>query len=737
MFTELSIDINKNRDVCFSYTDRINSYLHIHCRKDKLTDGLRLGNLQLVKNICIFDKSKHKILTSKDFDKIVYTPYCVSFFYKCVELKLSLLLKTQTEYPVLSISFIDNENSQNYFPAIIMGKDIESPNLYDYYGNSINAIQIFDGQNIFMCENPAIKQFYCAFENNLPKEKVVEFNNVHVQEINNFFSKFSLSLCDKLTDATYWALFSGWMLVTGKTHRGIWAGLPWFRDNWGRDTFIALSGILLVSGQFEEAKSVIASFAEFQDKNPESTTYGRIPNRYVNKDDVIYNTADGNLWFVREVWEYLQYTGDVDFLNSMWDVIKLAIESDIKNRTDEFGFLLHGDADTWMDARIRGQQPLSPRGSRANDIQVLWYTTLMIGSNIAKYLNQENFSNEWKEKANLVKANFISHFLNEEKNMIADCLKEKNTQDFSIRPNLFFTFSVPNLLDKSESEFFTEKEKYQIIENAFSELAFDYGILSLNQKHEYFHPFHDMCKKHHKDAAYHNGTIWVWNSGPVIDSLCSVFHQNEAYKLSCFHAKQMLDVNDDTTFASRCAGSLSENINAYKIKNKIYPSGTWSQAWSVSEFSRNIFQSYCGIKPDLLNNKIKFTPAFPVNWKTGEVKFSFGNNSCILSWNENTSYKKKGMVYYNFTMKLEYPQNLEVEVNAFSGDIFKTKTFAFDENSTLSFIAGVYQNEDEFKFSKEKKNILFWKKPKSVRKNHYLFDLILSSKDSGYFTPVR
>ncbi|MBQ5849078.1 MAG: hypothetical protein IIW49_09230, partial [Treponema sp.] len=126
MFTELSININKNSDVCFSYTDRINSYLHIHCQNDKLTDGLRLGNLQLVKNICIFDVSKHKILTSKDFDKIVYTPYCVSFFYKCVELKLSLLLNTQTEYPVLSISFIDNECSNNYFPAIFMGKDIES-----------------------------------------------------------------------------------------------------------------------------------------------------------------------------------------------------------------------------------------------------------------------------------------------------------------------------------------------------------------------------------------------------------------------------------------------------------------------------------------------------------------------------------------------------------------------------------------------------------------------------------
>ncbi len=38
---------------------------------------------------------------------------------------------------------------------------------------------------------------------------------------------------------------------------GIWAGLPWFKDCWGRDTFIALSGTSLVNGLFNEAKEII------------------------------------------------------------------------------------------------------------------------------------------------------------------------------------------------------------------------------------------------------------------------------------------------------------------------------------------------------------------------------------------------------------------------------------------------------------------------------------------------
>ena len=91
------------------------------------------------------------------------------------------------------------------------------------------------------------------------------------------------------------------------------------------------------------------------------------------------------------------------------------------------------------------------------------------------------------------------------------------------------------------------------------------------------------------------------------------------------------------------------------------------------------------------------------------------------------------MIYYNFTLKLENPQNLEVDVDAFFGDVFKTKTYSFDENSTITFIAGVYHNEKEFKFAKEKKSFLFFNKPKSIsifmfwRVIRFLVSLIIST----------
>jgi GH15 family glucan-1,4-alpha-glucosidase len=72
----------------------------------------------------------------------------------------------------------------------------------------------------------------------------------------------------------------------------------------------------------------------------------------------------------------------------------------------------------------------------------LWYTALQIGSNIAKYVNEDEISKDWYEKSQFLKTNFIKLFFDDEKNLIADCLKSENKRDFSLRPNLFF--KLPN-----------------------------------------------------------------------------------------------------------------------------------------------------------------------------------------------------------------------------------------------------------------------------------------------------
>jgi len=79
-----------------------------------------------------------------------------------------------------------------------------------------------------------------------------------------------------------WAQFSLDALLTRQRGPGIWAGLPWFNNYWGRDTFISFEGALLVSGQFKQAKEVLRNFAAFQLSERSNPQVGRIPNRITN-----------------------------------------------------------------------------------------------------------------------------------------------------------------------------------------------------------------------------------------------------------------------------------------------------------------------------------------------------------------------------------------------------------------------------------------------------------------------
>ena len=93
---------------------------------------------------------------------------------------------------------------------------------------------------------------------------------------------------------------------------GIYAGLPWFADYWGRDTFISLPGEALVTGRFAEAGRILGLFALFQQRDSLSSDYGRIPNR-VTATDTAYNTADGTPRFVMIAKEYAERSGDRRF----------------------------------------------------------------------------------------------------------------------------------------------------------------------------------------------------------------------------------------------------------------------------------------------------------------------------------------------------------------------------------------------------------------------------------------
>jgi glycogen debranching enzyme len=414
--------------------------------------------------------------------------------------------------------------------------------------------------------------------------------------------------------ALNWDKASSAMFVVEEFGTGIWAGLPWFRDNWGRDTFIALPGTLLVSGQFEQAKAVLANFARYQNLDAGDKEYGRIPNRVSATEKTIYNTVDGTPWMLREALEYIRYTGDKEFAAQMYRLAVPYFQGAIANYTDPQGLLTHDSADTWMDARIGNKQPWSARGPRAVEIQALWYAALQTGASLAQQAGDNAKAHEWSVLAAKVQRSFLSSFW--DGSVMADRLREDGGRDTKVRPNQLMLVSIPF------DDFVPPGVQARVTRNAVSQLLYPYGIASLSQDDRYFHPRHENPDFHHKDAAYHQGTIWGWNAGFTVTALTKFGYQDLAWSLTRNLGDQILGLGT--------LGTMSELLDALPdAAGNLKPSGTWAQSWSVAEYARNGYQDYVGFKPDLPANTLAFTPAIPAAWTSFYAVLPFGRGESV------------------------------------------------------------------------------------------------------------
>lgn len=384
--------------------------------------------------------------------------------------------------------------------------------------------------------------------------------------------------------------------INGRDSWTILAGYPWFLD-WGRDTFIALPGLLLCPGRFDEAAAVLTTFAAAESE-------GMIPNRF---DDYggqpHYNSIDASLWFIHAAFEYLHKTKGSDPFSSgggHWSEEQAAGDAahspsdlfaarllpairrivDAYNKGTRFGIhadvdglIAGGDADTqltWMDARCNGVA-FTPRYGKAVEVNALWYEALR---NLAEYYRDKNAAEaetfrQWAER---VEERFAELFWNEEAGCLYDCVLPDGTRDATMRPNQIYAVSLRHTALNSQ-------QQKEVLSAVKRDLWTPYGLRSLCRTDPRYVGRY-LGDQMQRDRAYHNGTVWSHLMGPFIDAFLRV---NGTDRVTKAEALEMLEPLLDHFTDSGCVQSVSEIFDGDEPHN---PRGCFAQAWSVAELLR-------------------------------------------------------------------------------------------------------------------------------------------------------
>jgi predicted glycogen debranching enzyme len=343
--------------------------------------------------------------------------------------------------------------------------------------------------------------------------------------------------------------------------KSIIAGYPFFED-WGRDTMISLAGATLVTGRFEECKSILRTFAKY-------VKGGLLPNLFPEGDEnPMYNSVDAPLLFINAVYEYMVYSGDWDFKAEILPVLQEIVASYINGtdyhiKMDSDGLIMAGEGLeqlTWMDVRVGDFLP-TPRHGKPVEINAYWYNALMIMEKITD-------KPEYSRLAEKVKESFNNKFWNEDSQCLKDVLSGKADEN-QIRCNQIWALTMPfTMLDSDREALVIKKVKEELYTTA--------GLRTLSMKDKDFHPIY-IGEMQERDRAYHQGTVWAFPLG--------------AYYRACMRNDSMreevvkgISLIKDWLYEG-CAAQLAE---IYDGERPTVSRGCFAQAWSVCELLRAV-----------------------------------------------------------------------------------------------------------------------------------------------------
>lgn len=340
------------------------------------------------------------------------------------------------------------------------------------------------------------------------------------------------------------------------------AGYPWFTD-WGRDTFIAMRGLVLARDRDDVAAGILREWAG-------AVSEGMLPNRFVDAGAAPeYNAVDASLWFVIVAHEFLE-RGSAD--PTLRDLLEGACAAIVDGYTRGTRYGIHADDDgllacgvpgvqlTWMDAKV-GDRVITPRIGKPVEVQALWINALRLAGRV--------------DAAERAQASFAARFVAPDGGLVdvVDADHVSGRIDASLRPNqIFAAGGLPHAVVEPALA-------RSIVDLVQREFVTPLGLRTLAQRDPAYQPHYEGGVAA-RDGAYHQGTVWPWLMGAFVDAWLRV-HGNDAASRS--QARTRFVAPLEAQLASFGLGFLPEIADGDPPHT---PRGCPFQAWSLGELVR-------------------------------------------------------------------------------------------------------------------------------------------------------
>ena len=361
------------------------------------------------------------------------------------------------------------------------------------------------------------------------------------------------------------------------------AGYPWFLD-WGRDSLISFEGLLLLTKRYELAKEVLLT-------NIRDIKYGLVPNGYSGYDNrPLYNSADSSLLLIEQVYKYLKYTNDNEFIKDEIYPSLVKIMDAYSDRIDVDGDNIYLDKEdnllsagtentqiTWMDVKI-DNHAITPRNGKTVELNALWYNALKIMARLAEKYENKQLCRKYLEMAEKTKKSFDEKFYNAGKHCLYDVLG-----DSKVRPNQLFALSLSHpIVDNA-------KIAEQVLNTVENKLLNRYGLQTLSSDEEGYVDVYEGSA-YNRDSSYHQGITWPWLLGLYYDALKNtmIIEKNRTKRQELEEKiTNLVDTTKETfkaeMFERSSIGTISE---IYDSTEPYEERGAFAQAWSVAEIFR-------------------------------------------------------------------------------------------------------------------------------------------------------